>query len=491
MSPYHDEGGRQSSAVMSPTAYGGSGSAVAAASPVLPRSPSIGQPYSPGSRSQSAQRAAANDGFEMQSPAGEIPMQSFKDGLPPPPPPSHSWKRIDEWAEDNYPELYDQLCEACTSNDLNELEHFLDCSLPLDVRESLQTHDGQERGGNPTGIIFGSMLLDCEEIVQEWDQWRQVNQQYLLETTPSIASKPAVPSKSVGGSSEPSSSSSTPTSPNPGNNNNPMWRQELLQKQDCVPPNTVQKTYAHPAWIPLVRDWGGNNLAVDLAPGPAGHWGQIILFGRDYDTKYVVARSWAAFLAIVADDLNSGKWFVDEDTNELKLREFKQARVEPAYFDILRWRMDQKFGRRVNKRKSVAPGSRSPTSTGSPYVSPAEPNGEPRGRPLQRLGQTSPLASPIRPGLGKSSPLARVTEETSLSETGMPDSIEPENLVDVETPRGSSEENRAPPRLAALTNGRATSAPESAKEDSMDADAKADGKQQLAVIDEAMKTIDI
>lgn len=267
-----------------------------------------------------------------------------------------------------------------------------------------------------------------------------------------------------------------------------MWRQELLQKQDCVPPNTVQKTYAHPAWIPLVRDWGGNNLAVDLAPGPAGHWGQIILFGRDYDTKYVVARSWAAFLGIVADDLNSGKWFVDEDTNELKLREFKKARVEPAYFDILRWRMDQKFGRRVNKRQSVAPGSASPTGSASPYVGPTEPNGEPRGRPLQRLSQTSPLASPIRPGLGKLSPLARVTEETSLSETGMPDSIEPENLVDVESPRGSIEENRAP-GPAALTND--SSAPEPAKKDSMDANARVHGKQPDAGVEEAMKTIDI
>ncbi len=79
----------------------------------------------------------------------------------------------------------------------------------------------------------------------------------------------------------------------------------------------------------MVRDWGGNNLAVDLAPGPTGKWGQVILFGRDYDCKYVVARSWSAFLATVADDLNSGKWFVDEDTNELKLRESDRGTSSP------------------------------------------------------------------------------------------------------------------------------------------------------------------
>ncbi|CAI4211412.1 unnamed protein product, partial [Parascedosporium putredinis] len=167
---------------------------------------------------------------------------------------------------------------------------------------------------------------------------------------------------------------------------------------DVDAPNSVQKVYAHPAWIPLVRDWGGNNLAVDLAPGPSGTWGQIILFGRDYDCKYVVARSWAAFLAVVADDLNSGRWFVDEDSNELKLREFKQSRVEPSYFEILRWRMDQKYGRRAAavaaKRKSVIPGHASPTAPGSPtaspYASPTDANGSHRGRSMQRIGNHSP-----------------------------------------------------------------------------------------------------
>jgi hypothetical protein len=101
----------------------------------------------------------------------------------------------------------------------------------------------------------------------------------------------------------------------------------------------------------MARDWGGNNVAVDLAPGPTGKWGQIIIFGRDYDCKYVVARSWSAFLAMVADDMCGEKVFVDEETQELKLREFKTSTVEPGYLDILRWRMDQKYGRKGPRRK--------------------------------------------------------------------------------------------------------------------------------------------
>ena len=349
-------------------------------------------PYSPGLRSSSILKSSSQDATEPMAP-GEIQMQSFQEGLPPPPPVQHSWKRIDRWCEDHYTELWDQLSEGCTQNDINELEHELDCSLPMEVRESLQVHDGQERGGRPTGIIFGCMLLDCEENSQEYRNWRIVNEEYLQGSTQNNRSSKAFAS---------SSSSAAAQGPNP------FWRQELLDKQDSQPPKAIQKAYAHPGWIPLARDWGGNNLAVDLAPGPAGKWGQIIIFGRDYDCKYVVARSWAAFLAMVADDMSSEKVFVDEDSQELKLREFKAQSVEPPYLDILRWRMDQKYGRRIAKKKApngVSSGSRK----GSPYGSPTEE----RGRSPNRFPNRGPSTqSPRATAVGIPSPLSQVSDET-------------------------------------------------------------------------------
>ncbi|KAG9235290.1 1,3-beta-glucan biosynthesis protein-like protein [Amylocarpus encephaloides] len=482
-SPYFEDAvGRHSTSALNGSAYPGS---------PLPRSPGP-SPYSPGMRSQTAlQRSHTNENFENVTP-GEVQLQAFQDGLPPPPPVGHSWRRIDRWAEENYEELFDQLCEGCTNNDLNELEHQLDCSLPMEVRESLQIHDGQERGGIPTGIVFGCMLLDCEEIVQEWENWKKVNAEYLNQP---VSFNPQTPLKAFGGSS--SSSSKTPAQ-QPGN---PNWRQELLARQDSQPTNAIQKVYAHPAWIPMVRDWGGNCLAIDLAPGPAGKWGQIILFGRDYDCKYVVARSWSAFLATVADDLNSGKWFVDEDSNELKLREFRTNKVEPGYLDILRWRMDQKYGRRAMKRRSVAPGASGPSGSvgspaGSPYASPtAEVGGEPRGRSMQRFSGASPVASPNRPNYGKSSPLARVTEESSTPVKIHTANIPAEKLVEVETPR-PSEDQKGNKTLEALLE------PVSLEENKEDNPAKepsdtglglTNGSAKKATVkdDAAMKTIDI
>ncbi|KAI4686426.1 uncharacterized protein J4E84_005705 [Alternaria hordeiaustralica] len=408
-------------------------------SPKGPMSPS--SPYSPGMRGSLSRQATMDSDTFPQGANGQIPMQDFNEGLPPPPPVSHSWRRIDRWVEDHYQELFDNMCEGCTSNDVNELEHELDATLPMDIRESLQVHDGQERGGLPTGVLFGLMLLDCEEIVMEWKNWRKVAEEYL--TTKVDYRTPQIPVKAFAGSS------TAPPVATVQSTGNPLWRQDLLARQDSQPQGAVQKAYAHPAWIPLARDWGGNYLAVDLAPGPNGQWGQIIIFGRDYDTKYVVARSWGALLAMVADDFASKDVSMDEETGELKLLAFKRQNVEPPYLEVLRWRCDQKHGRRPPKRRPNsglrvnpnAPGMVVPSSTASsPYHSPVM-GPEDRGRSPHRLSKPPKGVSPR----GKlSSPLARVAEEnpapirvhTNLdSKTATPQ----ENLISMDTPRPSDE----------------------------------------------------
>ncbi|PYH94962.1 glucan synthesis regulatory protein [Aspergillus ellipticus CBS 707.79] len=394
------------------------------------------RPYSPGMRSLSSQKRQSTDpGMEGTA---EIQMQSFHDGAPPPPPVAHSWGKIERWLESNYEELHDNLCEGCTQNDINELEHELDCSLPLELRESLMVHDGQERPGLPTGVIFGCMLLDCEEIVQEWKNWRTVNEEFLNSSMNPPPSKASA-----------SSSSAVP----PAQGTNPMWRQDLLERQDSQPPGAVQKAYAHPAWIPMARDWGGNHIAIDLAPGPAGKWGQVIIFGRDYDCKYVIARSWAAFLAMFADDICSSKVSVDEETSELKLLEFKSQNVEPPYLEILRWRTDQKYGRRAPRRKApnglgLSTGSKSGKE--SPYGSPTP--SEERGRSPHRFPNRGSTQSP-KTQFGISSPLARVTEEApspvhAVVEAGLPEQAskeheetQNEDLMEVTTPQITGKEN--------------------------------------------------
>lgn len=67
------------------------------------------------------------------------------------------------------------------------------------------------------------------------------------------------------------------------------------------PENAIRRTYFHLRWVPLLRDFGGNNIGVDLDPGPAGKLGQIIVYGRDQHDMFVVADDWDAFLDLIID----------------------------------------------------------------------------------------------------------------------------------------------------------------------------------------------
>jgi len=133
-------------------------------------------------------------------------------------------------------------------------------------------------------------------------------------------------------------------------------------------------------------------------------------------------------------------------------------------------------------------GAVSPTGTGSPYASPTD-GGEVRGRSLHRLSNISPIPSPIRPGYGKPSPLARVTEE-GVATLGLkiPTNLQPrEKLVEVDTPRPSGEVDK---ENAALVNG-ATPTVETTLLESPPRSRAAEGKKPVVIEEAPMKTIEI
>lgn len=312
-------------------------------------------PYTPGIRSS-------------QVGNGGVPLQDYANGGPPAPSPAVSWKRIERWMDSNFPELYECLADPATSADLNELENDLDCSLPLEVRDSYQIHDGQEEGGRPTGLIFGIYILGLEEISSEWDIWKtaaiRINEQARLRNAAAHGKQPMAESSTA--------------AQHPQRN---AW----IDRQASVPDGAIQKVYAHPGWIPLCKDNEGNNIAVDLAPGPKGRWGQVILFGREFDRKYVIAPSWASFLAMFADDLESGNIYIREDLEEAEFWFTTPSGQLLRYLNVLRGRSERKFRpvRRAppsqgsnktgshllaasGKKKDNSPGSRAGTRPGTP-----------------------------------------------------------------------------------------------------------------------------
>lgn len=81
---------------------------------------------------------------------------------------------------------------------------------------------------------------------------------------------------------------------------------------DLGRPGATAPRLLHPGWIPFASDGGGNHLAVDTVPGPAGVAGQVLEFGRDlHDGAVVHADSVLDFLAgrrhesVPSDGLNT------------------------------------------------------------------------------------------------------------------------------------------------------------------------------------------
>lgn len=321
-------------------------------------------PYSPGMRSSQIGNG------------GNIPLQDYADGTPPPPAPSVSWKRIDRWMEANYPELADELPDEATSYDLNELEADLECTLPLDVRDSFLIHDGQERGGRPCGLIFGLILLDLESVSEEWTHWKNtaVKISNVAKTHHANQRASQASAAQAGPSSAAPSQSARRGAPGPSGKAGKMSPNlNWLDHQESVPEGAIQRVYAHPGWIPLISDYLGNNIGIDLAPGPKGRWGQVIIFGREFDRKYVVAPSWAAFLMTFADDLENGNHLIVDETEvgELTFRA-SNGRLIP-YLDVLKSRAE----RLERQTRKPAPG---------PYQAP----------PARRPGSQTNLAAASR-----------------------------------------------------------------------------------------------
>lgn len=187
-----------------------------------------------------------------------------------------TWNRLRAWLAREYPELGDTLNYGILPEVLAQIEMQFGFPLPSVVRESYLLVDGQEAesaAGCSDGLFFGLSLLPLEDVYEEWRFWREVDDD-----------------------------------PMTGAN------ARLRSAMQSIPPNWIHKEYSQRGWIPLIADKAGNYIGVDLNPGEAGAAGQVIVFGRDFDTKVVLfngdgVTGWAKWLASFVDELESGDGF--------------------------------------------------------------------------------------------------------------------------------------------------------------------------------------
>ena len=223
-----------------------------------------------------------------------------------------AWRHIKNWLDKYNPDLASTLLSKCTENDLRDFQKDLNIKLPVCVLEFFKLTDGQGNFGNDVGInglVFGLKLMPLDEILILTEHWRKVadvlNQQHSKNTVelPRLESTHNNPNQIKKSNISPFS----PASPMLGTSGATTSTLKL-SSQSSIPPNEVLTTYAHPMWIPIVTDEVGNCIGIDLSPPPGGTWGQVILFGRDFDVKYKIAENFGDFLLLFANDLEMGNW---------------------------------------------------------------------------------------------------------------------------------------------------------------------------------------
>lgn len=97
-----------------------------------------------------------------------------------------------------------------------------------------------------------------------------------------------------------------------------IWRspEELADPGFAVtypPGDAIKRIEQSPKWIPLLYDYGGNYVSVDLDPGTSGVVGQIIICGRDDHMRKVEANSIEDYLANLLLQFADNNVIVDPD----------------------------------------------------------------------------------------------------------------------------------------------------------------------------------
>ncbi len=178
------------------------------------------------------------------------------------------------------------LGDPAKAEELARLEKKFNQAFPEDVRMLYLTHNGEK---GYYGMFLGLQLSTLAELEEEWDTWSSMPEK-VNEQMPS---------------------SSTPTS-------------------------HIKKMHYNKKWIPICKDFGGNNIGIDMDPDSEGTVGQVINFGAEETDKYVIAKSLEDFLKFISTSIEQGNYYTVEH-EDCTLFHIKTAEIinNQHFFDAL------------------------------------------------------------------------------------------------------------------------------------------------------------
>ncbi|WP_240421849.1 leucine-rich repeat domain-containing protein [Paenibacillus periandrae] len=175
-------------------------------------------------------------------------------------------QEIIELLQGDLPQLAASLNPPATEEELRKAEAELGFDLPSELRELYLIHNGEKEGG--PGLFFGLPFLSLDDMLAEWSIWINLED-------------------------------------------------DVLEVEHySVPANWIKEQYINRYWLPISKDWGGNNLGIDLDPADKGIKGQVINFGRDEEVKYVIALRISLLLQFIRDMVKEGNYNVNHEDEE-------------------------------------------------------------------------------------------------------------------------------------------------------------------------------
>ncbi|TKC80195.1 KNR4-like cell wall assembly/cell proliferation coordinating protein [Trinickia terrae] len=171
------------------------------------------------------------------------------------------WDRIEQWLSTKGCLEQMRLRAGASTSGIEGLEAHLGVRLSESLKAFLSVHDGQDE---TVGLVGGELLLSIEGIRQEWDLWRSLDEEAMnADSADFMASHPE---------------------------------------------GFIKPMYTNRLWIPLTKDWGGNHIGLDYDPDEKGSSGQVIRFGRDEETKRLIADSFEDFVGKLVLAVGASEW---------------------------------------------------------------------------------------------------------------------------------------------------------------------------------------
>lgn len=171
-----------------------------------------------------------------------------------------SWARIEAWLESNAPSYAKALGKPATQKDITMLSDKLGITLPKPFIDSCMIHAGQKSETDFIPDGFGTFyLMQLKEIPRDWKMLNDL--------------------KAAGD----------------------------FDDSEAEADNGVSNEWWCDSWIPFAANGGGDLFCLDSKPPKHGKKWQVVKFAHDSPTRELVAPSFAAWLAGVADSIERGE----------------------------------------------------------------------------------------------------------------------------------------------------------------------------------------